>query len=210
MNIPEEIKLQHNERLEREGIFNMSTNSLDEVRVVSTTEQLFSQNQTKWLMGHELAHILIRSNNWINPHWYMDQITHPIAEFIIPSALACAVTLCTMRGKMIVGLAAITYAPIYATNISRIKTNKKLYVAGSPKKVIGSFYEPLRKLEECECDILAALILPEGGKIGVEVFERYIELDGDLYEKEHPRSSTRVNYLKAIRWYQTNISQKKT
>ncbi len=201
---PDVINLENKAEYEGFGLEVMRTNMIDTIDIGSSYEPTFTPEECKFSLGHELGHITLRRHKWLNPHWYGDILINPITNFIVPITTTCAMFLLLGSKKKISCLIPAALGTGYTVGAIRLADTRRFNVILENQQLVTSQYPCLMKLEEVECDLIAALALPEGGKHGASFFEKSFDLRGgnNKEDVDHPKLSTRIKYLKTIQWVQ--------
>ncbi len=184
---------------------NVINNGVNMVHTTCDHEEL-TANESKQLLAHELAHIALGRNTWLNPHWYMNLYTN---KSKILSLLGPGLVVYTLKKGKTPSSVGIAVTVITAYILSAITCNKPRQdtlrtLPGGALGEVENYYSCLSKLEEIECDMIAAYVMPEGGKHGAELWQRKLVMKGNHNgtEGSHPYYSTRVKYHKAMQWIQ--------
>ena len=204
--LPEAIVLKHPREAQGQDVGMSGTNSLDTIYVGSGHEAWYAQEEIDFMLGHEVGHIALHNHRWLNPHRYMDIYLHPTTVFLGANLLNAAF----WRTRRYLPKAGFfTLGAGYGFSI--VKNSQGCTVDfDKDKKVVGRSYGSLLKLEEVACDLIAAVVLPHGGKYGASYMQKTLEIFGETDNPTHPRFETRMKWLKAIQWIQEHSVQRQS
>ncbi len=218
-NMPETIMLKQ-----------MSTQALEELKKLGATTPTVVNNgvdtlhtscdhedlsdaESRQYLAHEMAHIAIGKHPWLNPHRYMEVYTSPVGYMVIAPSLSYVGLVCLLGRKWKPGIIISSMGAAYALTARRCgqtgRDSLRSLCESPGAETLGIEYSCLSKLEEIECDILAALAMPEGGKQGAALWQKKLDTygDGNGSQGDHPYYSTRVKYHKAIQWIQEKTAK---
>lgn len=185
---------------------NIVNNGIDTLHTTCNQVELTEQ-ESKQLLAHELAHIILGKYKWLNPHWYMSKCTKArtlgIASLGVPGLL-----LYGLKSQKTQPFIAATIMAVYVLNALKWRKNSSMSLRPLPGIEDSVNYHHIGKLEEIECDIIAACIMPEGGKNGASLWHKKLDMYGNRngINGSHPYYSTRIKYHKIIQWIQEKIA----
>lgn len=193
----------------------MATNVTDTITLKDRFLKHFTLQEAQFNLGHELAHMALPQHSFLNPHNYLDFLTHPLAIALIATPILSKSYTFSCTSKPLRALATSIVGSFYIFSNARIRANRtsfttEEYKYNSFEEYTHHHYSILDKVEEIECDIIAALTIPNGAKHGISFFEKLLALEGENPGKTHPKTSTRIKYLKAIQWLQEHGIRKHT
>lgn len=185
---------------------NAITNGRNLIHMTRQHNQL-TQEEIESRLAHEQAHIVLEHNAYLNPHYHMANLHFfglsvgctALAPMWIPVTIAASV----MRKKPLrfATGTAITLASGIALNsyLSQHCFERFDLPIESPNRIEYPF---LHKTVEAECDIIAAFVLPQGGRAGRKLYTKLLAHNGNTsgINGDHPSTATRI-------WYHTKIEQ---
>lgn len=204
--IIKQMKLSAIEDLAQQGstLPNVVNNGINTLHTTCNHKELTEQ-ESKQLLAHELAHIALGTYKWLNPHWYMHKCTRT-SVFGIISIIGSRLLWHAVKTDSKSAYLAAIMVPIYIFNAVKWRNHStaSLRPLSHEYGKLGKHYHCLGKLEEIECDLIAACVMPDGGKHGAALWQKKLEMYGNRngINGSHPYYSTRVKYHKAIQWLQ--------
>jgi hypothetical protein len=209
--IPENIELKQLKPLAIEELKQMGSNTpnvvnngIDTLHTTCDHKEL-AEKESKQLLAHELAHIVLGKYTWINPHWYMNQCTKTSTLIMTSITGASLLWHACKTDKALLACLAGAMTSSYLLNAMKWRNHsKKCLRPLANSNELGIYYPHLGKLEEIECDVIAACVMPKGGKHGAALWQKKLDMYGDRNgtHGSHPYYSTRVKYHRAIQWLQ--------
>ncbi len=201
--------------LQEEGVVvpNMTNDGIDIVHTTCDHVHLTDQEKRQ-LMAHEIAHVLLREHKWLNPHWYLEKYTHPVTLGVVCMGGLCGgLNLAALRKNKSAAMfiaGGIFYGISSYRLLMNARDNMRFAQVVNNTIISGIEFTSVKKLEEIECDLIAALVMPDGGKNGAALYQKNLELHGDKngVNGSHPYLSTRVKYHTVIEWLQERIKDK--
>ncbi len=189
---------------------NRINNGHDLIHIAPEHDEL-TPEEIESALAHELAHITLHQKHALCPHYYMKTINKSLMFASGTCPIWAPLTLAALTRKKwpIAKVSAIKYeiagvtvvtAALHSANSALLK-NAHEYTQLPPDSPCRIRYPFLQKLEEFECDIIAAYVLPHGGRAGRKLYEKVREHIGDdISSSDHPKLSTRI-------WYHGKIEQ---
>ena len=205
---------------------NMINNGVDHIYTTCDHMDL-TDEQRKQYIAHEVAHQVLKNHKWVNPHWYLSQYTSfpsQVAGIVLPmycipiGLVAIKSDIRLARGHLGVGILMLMHAILVKSLWKSAKDSwrfKERYTKDNIEYVsLGiEFTSPwVKKVEEVVCDVIAASVMPDGGKHGASLWQKRLEDSGDSngIDGDHPWLSNRVKYHKLIQWFQEDSVQDHT
>ncbi len=204
--------------------WNNRLNNGQDLMHISCEHDELTDEEIDSAFGHELAHIVLDQNKHLNPHYYMKNLH----LFLLAYSSAWPVTsLCT-----IMALTKLGRKKLPISSFKQIKYE----IGGTALAIVGAHeattylfsqvkehhdrpvhsasrmtYRFLHTFQEVECDVIAALSIPNGGRAGKSLYEKFLQHCGDQDGALHnyPWLSTRVWYHDKIEQMQNLFTTKK-
>lgn len=195
--------------------YNGLTNGVDTILVEKHLDDL-PQDQKDSALAHELAHIALRDKGaHLNPHNWLECTRLRSAEMArwIGMPLLALSVIGTQEDKPLTawrkkcaytGLSCLGLAVCNTLLIPLMVEAHDTYNPNQPLE-----YRIMQKSEEVMCDIIAATILPQGGKKGVELYGAKMTHNGNRngHDGDHPYTATRIWYHKKIDFLQQLVQK---
>ncbi len=196
--LPESIFLKHPREAQGQDVGLCATNGRDTVYAGSGHEKWYSSGEIDFMVAHEVGHIAIKRYPWLNPHRYMDLYLHSATVFLVVNSINFGFWRARrpLPRVLILGI-GMGYGASIAKNYTAYTV-----IRDEAENVIDRSYDSLIKLEELECDLIAALVLPQGGKLGASFMQKTQEIFPEADGMVHPLHETRIEWLKAVQWLQ--------
>lgn len=203
------------QELKKDGTIvpNMINNGLDLVHTTDDHAHL-TDREKEQLMAHEVAHLMLREHKWLNPHWYVAKYAHPITMGVVVMGTFFGTVIKGALGKKKAAVLLAACGSFYGASCYKLYENARDTIRFAQvvdnQLTFGIEFGSAKKLEEIECDLIAALVMQDGGKHGASLYQRNLEFHGDKngVDGSHPYLSTRVKYHKVIEWIQEHVKDK--
>ncbi len=199
---------------------NMLNNGINMLHTTCDHEDL-TKEECKQFIAHEVAHLTLRNHKWVNPHWYLNWYTAFPAMMtgtvLSPSALLIGICLAKQDPQvakrfLLSGIIISAYTLSAHNLFHKARDSWRFAKRRENCTSLGIEYDTpwVKKVEETICDLLAASVMPEGGKHGASLWRKQLEHEGDCngINGDHPWLSHRVAYHEAIQWMQDAASER--
>lgn len=156
--------------------------------------------QRQQAIAHEMGHIVVNHQIWLNPHWWFKEIHH--SGMTIASLCAC---ICSFSHHFYNNQKGKKWMPVAIASVFGIGSMPFFTeIQKDTRSVAQMRFESMEKIEEIICDVLGAHVMPNGGAAGAALFETLIKVDGNRngVKGDHPWTDTRIKYHKWIDTYQ--------